>query len=48
MTCVRVGDLELPLLLPNWPFWEINPSGPPPMRFVNATYPLKNRLLKPK
>ncbi len=47
MTCVRVGDLG-PLLLPDWPFWEINTIKPPPMRFVNEINPLKSRLLKPK
>ncbi len=48
MTCVRVGDLGLPLLLSDWPLWEINTSGPPPMRFVNEINPLKSRLLKSK
>ncbi len=46
MACVRVVDLGLPLLLPNWPLGEINTSGPPPMRFVNEINPLKSRLLK--
>ncbi len=41
MTCVRVGDLGLPLLLTNRPLWEISTRGPPPMPFVNEINPFK-------
>ncbi len=46
MTCVRVGDLGLPLLLTNWPFGEINTSGPRPMPFVNEINPFRKKAVE--